>query len=286
MNGPARQPGAPGGAGLPPVEELEIELLLEALFQRFGFDFRAYERGALSAKLRTLAAGRELASLSLLQDRVLHDAQAAADMLRALSVPARQLFDDVPQALVLRTVLESALRASAMPRVWLAECGGAEQAWTLAILLAELGLDQRTEIFATVANEGMLADVADASIASDRLALCNESYVQAGGRGDLLAYFEIVDGRAMLLPQLRERITWAQYNLVTDASFNEFQLIVCQRALADFGPSLRARTLRLFHESLALFGVLGLDRELDATDPLGACYQPVVTGQPWYKRIA
>lgn len=286
MNGPGRQALAAPGPGLPPVEELEIELLLEAVFQRFGFDFRAYERGALSAKLRTLATQRALASVSLLQDRVLHDPATADDVLRALSVPARQLFDDAPQALVLRTVLESALRASAMPRVWLAECGGAEQSWTLAILLAELGLDQRTEIFATVANEGMLADVASAGIAPERLALCRENYARAGGCGDLMAYFEMVDGRAVLLPRLRERITWAQYNLVTDASFNEFQLIVCQRALADFGPLLRGRTLRLFHDSLALFGVLGLDRELDANDPLGVCYQPVVAGQAWYKRIA
>jgi chemotaxis protein methyltransferase CheR len=90
----------------------------------------------------------------------------------------------------------------------------------------------------------------------------------------------------VLQPQLRNRITWAQYNLVTDASFNEFQLIVCSRALADFGPVLRQRTLKLFHDSLSLFGVLGLDREMDDSDALRANYQSVFPHQPWYKRIA
>ena len=90
----------------------------------------------------------------------------------------------------------------------------------------------------------------------------------------------------MLKDDLRKRITWAQYNLVTDASFNEFQLILCRRALADFGPALRHKTLTLFHDSLARFGVLGLDRELDESDPLCASYAPVFAHQAWYKRIS
>jgi chemotaxis protein methyltransferase CheR len=278
--------GVNGGGAPCVVEELETELLLEALFQRFGFDFRAYERGAVSSKLRAAASSRALASLSLLQDRVLHDAVVAADVLRALSVPAAGLFDDVAQTRALRSVLGACLRASALPKVWLAECAGAEQAWSLAILLCEQGLDQRTEIHATLADESMLADVAEAGITLERMAHCQLRYAEGGGTGDLMAYFEVVDGRALLVPKLRERITWAQYNLVTDASFNEFQMIVCQRALADFGPPLRARTLRLFHDSLALFGIIGIDRALDGSDPLGQCYQPVIPGQPWYKRIA
>jgi len=268
------------------TEELETDLLLEALYQRFGFDFRAYERTALKRKLHALMRTRELATVSQLQDRMLHDPDAGAALLRALSVQPAVLFDDPQQARQLRSVLGSTLRASAMPRVWLAECAGVEEAWMLAILLADEQLHARTEIFATVANEEMLAGVADASIPMDCMEEYQENYLKSGGSANLADFFEVRGKRAVLQPQLRARITWAQYNLVTDASFNEFQLILCRRALADFGPLLRQRTLKLFHDSLCLFGVLGLDRQMDDSDSLRGAYQSVFPHHPWYKRIA
>jgi chemotaxis protein methyltransferase CheR len=268
------------------TEELETDLLLEALYQRFGFDFRAYERTALKRKLHALMQLRQLATVSQLQDRMLHDAPTGAALLRALSVPPAVLFDDPQQARQLRTVLASSLRASAVPKVWLAECAGVQEAWMLAILLADEQLHARTEIFATVANEEILAGVADASISLDCMAEYQENYLKSGGSANLADFFEVKGKRAVLQPQLRNRITWAQYSLVTDASFNEFQLILCRQALADFGPVLRQRTLKLFHDSLALFGVLGLDREMDDGDTLRSAYQSVFPHQPWYKRIA
>lgn len=268
------------------TEELETDLLLEALFQRFGFDFRAYERASLKRKLHALMRARSLATVSQLQDRALHDPHTRAALLRTLSVQPAYLFDDPQHTRQLRTVLASCLRASAVPKVWLAECAGVEEAWSLAILLADEQLHARTEIFATVASEEVLGDVADASIPMERMAEYQENYLKSGGTANLADYFDLKGKRAVLKPHLRNRITWAQYNLVTDASFNEFQLILCRRALADFGPMLRQQTLKLFHDSLSLFGVLGLDRELDEGDALYPHYQAVFAHQPWYKRIA
>jgi chemotaxis protein methyltransferase CheR len=268
------------------TEEIETGLLLEALFQRFGIDFRGYERTALKARLHALMTEHGLATVSQLQDRALHDDTVRAGLLRILSVQAAFLFDDPQQVRQLRTVLAGCLRASALPRVWLAECAGAEEAWSLAILLADERLHARTEIFATMANEELLAEAEHASIPMERMAEYQENYLKSGGTANLADYFEMKGKRAVLRPDLRSRITWAQYNLVTDASFNEFQLILCRRALADFGPLLRQRTLRLFHDSLALFGVLGLERELDDSDALHANYVQVFPHQPWYKRMA
>ena len=267
------------------TEELEADLLLEAVFQRYGFDFRAYERTALGRKIRALMASRSLATISQLQDRVLHDADTLAALLRVLSVRQGHLFDDPQQAHFLRAALAASLRGSALPRVWLPECGGAEEAWALAILLADERLDARTEIFATVANEEVLAAALNASIATECLPEYQENYMKSGGTARLADHFDIEGKRAVLKAHLRSRITWAQYNLVTDASFNEFHLILCRRALADFGPLLRQKTLGLFHDSLALFGVLGLDRELDDSDALHANYTAVFAHQPWYKRV-
>lgn len=270
----------------PELEELELELLLEALVRRFGFDFRLHDRAPLKRKLFGFMQQRGLSTLSQLQDHVLHDPATAGGLLRTLHVPPAGLFDDAAEALMLREAAEHSLRGAALPRIWLADCAGAGQAWTLAIILAEMGLLSHAEIHATVASDEMLDEAASAWLPEADLERAQEGYQQSGGKGRLADYFNLQGGRAMLVPSLRSHITWAQYNLVTDASFNEFNLIACQRALPDFGPLLRQRVLQLFHDSLVPFGTLGLDRELDPADPLAAAYQAIVPGQCWYKRIS
>lgn len=273
-------------ASVPEVEELELELLLEALVQRFGFDFRTHERAALKRKLVALRQRRGLRTLSQLQDRVLHDVATSSALLRALSVPPASMFDDPLEAAQLAAAAEHCLPGAPLPKIWLADCAGAEQAWTVAVLLAERELLGRVEIYATVSSDALLEEALSATIAPALMGSYQRSYEQAGGTGRLADYFQ-PDGDALVpLPQLRSRITWAQYNLVTDSSFNEFQLIVCRRALPDFGPLLRHRVLQLFHDSLAVFGVLGLDREMDAGERLGGHYQQILARQPWYKRVA
>ncbi len=270
----------------PELEELELELLLEAVVRRFGFDFRLHDRAPLKRKLFGFMQQRALATLSQLQDQVLHDPATAGSLLRALHVPPASLFDDAAEALMLREAAEHSLRGVALPRVWLADCAGAGQAWTMAVILADMGLLAHAEIHATVASDDMLDEAAAAWLPEPELARAQGAYVQAGGQGQLADYFQLQSGRAVLAPSLRSHITWAQYNLVTDASFNEFNLIACQRALPDFGPLLRQRVLQLFHDSLVPFGTLGLDRELDPAEALAASYQPLSAGQPWYKRVA
>lgn len=267
------------------IEDLETELLLEALFQRFGHDFRAYDRPALRARFAGVMRARGAATLSGLQEKVLHDAEAASQALRALSVAPSDLFDNVEFAARLRGVLAPALRGWPVPRVWIAECAGVGEAWTLAIVLAEEGVLGKLDIHATLANEELVAEMQDAQLPLAELEAAEERYRASGGAGSLLSYFEVRDGLARLQPQLRRRITWSQYSLVTDASFNEFQAILCCHALSDFGPVLRQRVLRLFHDSLARFGVLCLDRPLSVSDTHAGSYQAVEGDRPWYKRV-
>jgi chemotaxis protein methyltransferase CheR len=267
------------------IEDLETELLLEAFFQRFGHDFRAYDRPALRRRLAEAMAACGTATLSGLQEKVLHDGACASAVLRKLSVAPGALFDQVGHAQRLRTVLAPSLRGWPVPRVWVAECAGVGEAWTLAIVLAEEGILGRLDIHATLANEDMVDALLDASIPLSELEAAQARYADSGGMGTLASYFDIEDGRARLQAHLRRRITWSQYSLVTDASFNEFQAILCCNALADFGPVLRQRVLRLFHDSLARFGVLCLDRPLSVTDAFAGTYQAVEGDRPWYKRV-
>ncbi|HEX8604623.1 MAG TPA: CheR family methyltransferase [Pseudoduganella sp.] len=268
----------------PEVEALELSLLLEAVAQRFGFDFRSHDRATLQRKLHALMVRRGLRTLSQLQNRVLHDPAVSSALLRALGVAPASMFDDPQEALQLQSVAGQCLPGAPLPKVWLADCAGAEQAWTAAVLLAERQLLWRTEIHATVSSDELLAEALTASIPLEKMAEYQHRYEGAGGSGRLSEYFQLEAGRLVPVPQLRSRITWAQYNLVTDASFNEFQLIVCRRALPDFGPLLRRRVLRLFDDSLAVFGVLGIDRA--PCDGLSGQYQELLAGQSWYKRMA
>lgn len=270
------------------VEELELELLLEALFQCHGYDFRGYERRALMPRVQALCAQLGLLTISALQSRVLHDDDTYSMLLGALYVAPAQMFDDALEASMLRLSLGACLHGAALPRIWLADCAGAQQAWTLAILLEQEQLAARTEIYATVNSDAMLASIQQASLPMAQLSELQLNYVRGGGVGRLIDYFDVSDNgaRAVLKPQLASRITWAQYNLVTDASFNEFHMILGQRVLPDFAPALRKRVLQLFDDSLAPFGVLALDRELDNHDPLARRYKPLLAHQPWYKRIA
>jgi chemotaxis protein methyltransferase CheR len=271
------------------IEELETELLLEAVFQRFGYDFRAYDRTALRAKLSRAMRERGANTLSGLQEQALHDADAAASVLRALSVTPMPLFDCVGHAGRLRGVLAPSLRGWPVPRVWLAECAGVGEAWTLAIVLAEEGVLGKLDIHATLANEELVAGMQDAWLPVAALEEARQRHLESGGRGDLRSLFEIGDGPdgqcARLRADLRRHITWSQYSLVTDASFNEFQAILCCHALGDFGPVLRQRVLRLFHDSLARFGVLCLDRQLSVADAYAGTYQAIEGDRPWYKRV-
>ncbi|MDN4039611.1 chemotaxis protein [Massilia sp. YIM B02443] len=269
----------------PALEELEIDLLLEALYQRHGLDYRSHDRALLRRRLQEVVARRELATVSRLQEQVLHAPGAALDVTRALAVPAASLFDRPEWARRQRSALSNSLRPTALPKVWLPEAAGVGEAWTLAILLAEEKLYGRTEVFATLASDELLLEVREATLPAAQLLAAQPGYEASGGAGRLADYFEVSDGRARLLPRLRERITWLQYCLVTDGSFNEFHAILCCRALPDFGPVLRQRVLRLFRDSLALFGVLGLDRVLDGTDAGAADYQPLFEDGAWYKRV-
>lgn len=265
------------------TEDLEIELLMEALYQRYGVDFRGYARPMLKRRLAQLMRTQGLATVSALQEQVLHQPGALAVLLRALAVAPAVLFDAPQHTRALREVLVPALTAWALPRVWLAECAGIGEAWTLAILLAEAQLHTRTEIFATVSNEELLAEACTGTLPAQNLAAMQQRYEESGGRGAVADYLELSNGRASLLPQLASRITWAHYSPVTDASFNEFQAIVCRSALPDFGPVLRQRVLRLFHDSLARFALLGVDQPLSPSDALADRYQRLVPG--WYKRV-
>lgn len=268
------------------IEDLEIDLLLEGVFRCFGLDFRGYRREALRTKLHAMMAREGLRTVSGLQEKVMHDAQAGAALLKTLGSHPAALFYDPEHYRAMREILVPWLRSSPAPRVWVAECVSAEEVCSLAILLADEDMLERTQIYATSANEEFLQAAREGRFSAECLAGYEKRYRQSGGKRELRDYVDIREGQCSFVRSLRENVTWAQYNIATDASFNEFQLISCHGALNEFGAALRHRALRLFHDSVPVFGMLSVDEGLGA----GAAafmrhYQVVGRCEGLYRRI-
>lgn len=269
------------------VEDLETDLLLEAVVRRYGHDFRGYRREPLMARLHAFMRAAGLRTVSSLQEQVLHDDRAGAALLRALSARQVALFDDPAFFRALRAAMVPWLRSCPSPALWLAECVCAEEACALAILLAEEGLLDRTRIFATAQNEALLQEAGNGSFVPERLPEYRYNYHASGGKAALDDYCSEQGGRVVFSAHLGTNITWAQYSLATDASFNEFQVILCRHVLPGFGAALRRRTLQLFHDSMPLFGLLGIGGPggLDVV-PFTARYQAISAEQGLYRRVA
>ncbi|HEY8025890.1 MAG TPA: CheR family methyltransferase [Burkholderiaceae bacterium] len=268
-------------------ESLEIDLLLECVYQRYGFDFRAYDRVPLRNRLQAFLSARDIPTFSALQDKIMHDTETGEIFLHAMLARTARLFDDPAHLQQLRDFAVPWLRSHPTPRIWIAESVTPEEVCALAILLDEEGLGEKTELFATGSNEALLRRAATCGVARSELAERADAHRASGGKGDLAQYFRCADDRAILVPRLRANITWAQFNLQSDASFNEFHLVVCRHVLHDFGTPLRHRVLRLFHDSLAMFGQLSMDGGSDmGAGPFSGWYRCLTPDGRLYKRIA
>lgn len=268
-------------------EALEIELLLQGIYHRYGFDYREYQRDPLKAKVRALLATHNVPSISALQDRILHDSGVMDAVLVELTGRKGLLFEDPEYVKQMRQTAIPWLRSHPSPKIWIANCVSAEEVCSVAILLEEEGIYAKSAIFATGANENLLRAASSGGIDRDRFDQGAANHLLSGGTATLSRYFEQDGDRLILLPHLRANITWAQFNLQTDASFNEFQLIVCRKVLGDFGAALQHRTLRLFHESLSMFGMLGVDNSAEI-EPAPFCnwFKDVSAHGNLYKRVA
>jgi chemotaxis protein methyltransferase CheR len=240
------------------LEALEIELLLEGIARRYGCDFREYMREPVQQRALAFMRRQGLDTPGALLARVLRDAGAGAALCRALVAHEGTLFDDPAGFAALRALLGPLLGSYAAPKVWIAECVCAEDVFAPAILLEEEACLDRTLIFATCSNDELLQSVKEGAMPAERIALYEQHYRASGGRRAFGDYLTLRGERALFSDHLRSRIIWAQYNLPTDSSFNEFQLICCRDRLADFQPRLQNRILGLFHQSLASYGVLNV----------------------------
>lgn len=268
------------------LEALEVELLLEAIHRRYDFDFRQYAMGSLKRRLRRRMEAEGLGTLSALQDRVLHDRACMERLLMDLSINVTAMFRDPSFWLAFRQRVVPTLRTYPFLRVWIAGCSTGEEAYSLAIVLEEAGLYDRTRIYATDLNGAVLISAEQGVLPLRTMRDYTENYVKAGGVEGLSKYYTAAYDGARLRPRLLRNIVFAQHNLVSDRSFNEFNVVICRNVLIYFGPNLQGTVLTLFHESLATFGVLGLGhKESLRFSPQSEHYQELDAAEKLYRRI-
>ena len=269
------------------LEDLEIQLLLEALFQRYHYDFRRYARASIKRRLTQAREQMGYATLSALQDAVLHDPAMLPRLLGYLTVQVSEMFRDPSYFRALREKVLPHLRTYPSLKVWVAGCSHGEEVYSLAILFREEGLYDRTLFYATDINPEALRAAEAGVYPLDRMRKFTENHQKSGGRTSLSDYYTADYGRAVFDRSLRSRMVFSDHSLVTDAVFAEMQLISCRNVMVYFDRALQDRAIGLFKDSLPRNAFLGLGAKesLRFSDHAGA-FSEFVRDEKIYRRRA
>lgn len=228
-----------------------------------------------------------LGSVSELQGKVLHDIRALGRLVGDLSVNVTSMFRDPEFYRAFRAKVIPLLKTYPFVRVWAAGCATGEEVYSLAILLDEEGLYERTRIYATDMNDAVLERARNGVVPLAKMQEYTENYIRAGGTRAFSEYYQAGGDGVRLAPDLTENIVFAQHNLVSDHAFNEFNVIMCRNVMIYFGTTLQERVHDLFYGSLAMFGILGLGhRESLRFTSHSQHYEEVDAENKLYRKVA
>jgi len=242
----------------PEVERIEIDLLLEGVFRHHGYDFRSYAYASIRRRIWKRVRAEALDTVSALQQRVLHDSEALGRLLMDLSVNVTAMFRDPGFYATFRAAVVPLLRTYPFIRVWHAGCSSGEEVYSLAIVLQEEGLYERSRIYATDINEVMLQQAKEGIFPLDKMQEYTQNYQRAGGTSSFSEYYTAAYGGALFSPALKRNVVFSQHSLVTDGSFSEFNVILCRNVMIYFDRTLQSRVHELFYQSLPVYGILAL----------------------------
>jgi chemotaxis protein methyltransferase CheR len=240
------------------TEALELRLLIEAIYQRYSYDFRGYSMASLKRRLVQARLRFGCASFSALQEKVLYDESLLPRLLGYLTVQVSEMFRDPSFFVTLREQVVPHLRTYPSLKVWVAGCSGGEELYSLAVLFREEGLEARTVFYATDINTEALAKAEAGVFPLDRVPLFTQNHRRAGGKSSLSDYYTAAYGGALFDKTLRKRTVFSDHSLVSDSVFAEVHLVCCRNVLIYFNRDLQDRAVGLFKDSLVRRGFLGL----------------------------
>lgn len=240
------------------IEDIEIRLLLEALHQRYHYDFRHYAQASIRRRLRQARGQLGFATFSAMQEALLHDEGMLPRLLGYLTVQVSEMFRDPTYFRAIREKVVPHLRTYPSLKIWIAGCSGGEELYSYVILFREEGLEERTLFYATDISQDALETAERGIYALDRVATFTENHRASGGRSSLSDYYTTAYGGASFDKSLRDRVVFSDHSLVTDAVFAEMHLISCRNVMIYFDRVLQDRAIGLFRDSLVRNGFLGL----------------------------
>ncbi|MBI4474165.1 MAG: protein-glutamate O-methyltransferase CheR [Acidobacteria bacterium] len=269
------------------LEDIELALLLEGIYRHYGFDFRNYAMSSLKRRVWNFLRKERFGSISAVQERVLHDREWLERFLYSISVNVSAMFRDPNFYLSFRREVVPLLRTYPFVRIWLAGVSMGEEVYSLAILLREEGIYERCRIYATDINDTMLKKAREGIYPLDLMQFYTNNYIKAGGNQDFSHYYTAAYDNAIFKSTLRDNVVFAQHNLASDGSFNEFNVILCRNVMIYFNSDLQAHVHRLLYESLVMFGVIGLGaKETLRFSPYEGSYEELDRDTKLYRRIA
>ncbi len=242
----------------PRDQDIELRLLVDAIYLKYHYDFRAYAPASLKRRLTAAMARFGCQTLSQLQEKVLHEPGAFPQLLDFLTVQVSEMFRDPPYFRALRERVVPVLRTYPSLKVWVAGCSAGEEVYSLAILLREEGLLSRTLIYATDINAAALQRAEAGVYEVDRVSGFTENHRRSGAKSSLSDYYTAAYGGAVFDKSLRQHIVFSDHSLATDSVFAEVQLVSCRNVLIYFTRELQDRAVGLFHDALCRRGFLGI----------------------------
>ena len=268
------------------VDEIELGLLLEGVYRRYGFDFREYAPASLRRRVRRRMHAEGLTTISALQDKLLHDPACMERLLLDLSINVTAMFRDPSFYVSVREKVVPMLRTYPFTRIWVAGCSTGEEVYSLAILLQEEEIYDRARIYATDINESVLERARAGVFPLDKMREYTQNYIKAGGKRAFSEYYLAKYDGAQFQRSLVENVVFAQHNLVSDRSFNEFNVIICRNVMIYFDRTLQNRVHGLFYESLVRLGVLGLGhKEAIRFSPYEDRYEELDPVEKLYRKV-
>lgn len=268
-------------------EDIEIDLLLEAIFRRYGYDFRSYARASIERRTRQFLVTSGCATIAEMIPKILHDDRFFSRLVRHFSVAVTEMFRDPQVYHSVREKVVPLLRTWPHFKVWHAGCASGEEVYSLAILLKEEGVYDRATIYATDFNDAVLDRAREGIYAAEKLQEATRNYQQAGGKRSFSEYYHAGYEAAAMDAALRERVLFTSHNLATDGVFGEMHLVFCRNVLIYFNRDLQNRALSLFTESLANGGFLCLGtKENLRFSAVSNCYEVVDDKARIYKKRA
>jgi len=268
------------------LEEIELSLLLEGVFRKYGFDFREYAPASLRRRVWRRVYAEGVSTISALQDRLLHDPACMERLLLDLSINVTAMYRDPSFYVAFREKVVPLLRTYPFTRIWVAGCSTGEEVYSLAILLHEEDVYDRTRIYATDINEAVLERARTGVFPLEKMREYTQNYIKAGGKRAFSEYYVAKYDGAQFGRSLIENVVFAQHNLVSDRSFNEFNVIMCRNVMIYFDRTLQERVHRLFFDSLMTFGVLGLGhKESIRFSPHEDSFEELDSSERLYKKV-